>query len=251
MNQHSISQVLVMAHGWAYNHHFFDSFLATLTPEIQQHTLLVCLEAGYFPEQSVEGLMIYTEGEWTHHPTETLHSLVLAHANAPWLGLGHSLGFSKLLEFSVRWHSLISLHGFTHFVSNDKHKVGIPARVLARMFQKAEQNMPAVLSDFHGRCQHEPDWGTLNEQALLTDLKNMGTLDCSSQLTQILEHGTNLHVFNSNEDCIVPIQLTQACFEAALSRQGHILCNVAAQHGEFASTPARYTDSLLPILSQR
>lgn len=250
MKQPEITQVLLMAHGWGYNHRFFNAFLNTLPTPVRETTLFVCLEAGYFPEQSKAGLMIQTEGLWLHHPAEALHSLVLAHAEVPWLGLGHSLGFSKLLDFSVRWHSLFSLHGFTRFVSNANQTDGTPPRVLARMVHKAEQNMAEVLADFHLRCGHSAPWATLNEHTLLADLRSMQTMNAGEALQNALAHGADFHGWASEEDQIVPLPLAQACFNTALGKQSRTLHLLPSNHAGFASAPARYTDTLLPLLSQ-
>lgn len=250
MKQTEITQVLLMAHGWGYNHHFFDVFARQLPEDIRDSTLLVCLEAGYFPEQATAGLMMRTANEWIHYPAETLHSLVLAYAEVPWMGLGHSLGFSKLLDFSVRWHSLFSLHGFTHFTKSGKHQEGTSPRVLARMIQKAEQNMPEVLRDFHARCGHPAQWATLNEHTLLIDLLSMQQLDCASGLNTALTHGTDLYAWAGTQDQIVSTPLAHACFGDILETQKHPLVALPAEHARFAGTPALYTDTLLPILSQ-
>jgi hypothetical protein len=255
MKQPEITQVLLMAHGWGYNHRFFNALLNTLPESTRNTTLFVCLEAGYFPEQAKQGLMIradqnipgtniqgaYTANQWEHHSAETLHSLVLAYAEVPWLGLGHSLGFSKLLDFSVRWHSLFSLHGFTHFTNN---------RVLARMIRKAEQNMAEVLADFHKRCGHNAQWTTLNEQTLLADLRSMQELNTQKPLQQALSHGAELHAWASNTDEIVPLALAQQCFGNTLKQQNRMLHILACEHASIATAPARYTDTLLPLLSQ-
>ncbi|WP_394672993.1 hypothetical protein [Limnobacter sp.] len=242
MKQPEISQVLLMAHGWGYNHRFFNALLDTLPKHTRETTLFVCFEAGYFPEQGKQGLMINIQGEWVHHPAEALHSLVLAQANVPWLGLGHSLGFSKLLDFSVRWHSLYSLHGFTRFTNN---------RVLARMIRKAEENMPEVLADFHKRCGHIAPWSTLDERALLADLIGMQTLSAEQELQHALSHGAELYAWASSVDQIVPLALAQACFDNTLKLQGRTLFILPSEeHASIANAPARYTDALLPFLSQ-
>jgi hypothetical protein len=246
MKQPEITQVLLLAHGWGYNHRFFNALLNSLPPSTRNSTLFVCLEAGYFPEQAKQGLMIFTAGinapgQWVHYPAEVLHSLVLAHAEVPWLGLGHSLGFSKLLDFSVRWHSLLSVHGFTHFTNN---------RVLARMIRKAEQNLAEVLADFHNRCGHNAQWATLDEQTLLADLRSMQELNAAHALQQALSHGAALHAWASSTDEIVPMALTLQCFDKHLKHQNRTLHTLASEHASIATAPARYTDSLLPLLSQ-
>lgn len=249
MKRPGIQQVLMMAHGWGYNHRFFNAFLNDLPGTTRESTLFVCLEAGYFPEQAKAGLMVQVNNEWVHHPVEALHSLVLAHAEVPWLGLGHSLGFSKLLDFSVRWHSLLSVHGFTHFTASEQHPEGTPPRVLARMIQKAEQNMAEVLTTFHTRCGHRPGWASLDEQALLADLRHMQQLDSTSALADALCHGADLYAWASENDQIVSMPLTLACFAGTLNTQGHPLYSLTAEHANFANAAALYTDTLKPLLS--
>lgn len=251
MTQANIQRVLLLAHGWGYNHRFFDPLVKALPNTMRETTLLACLEAGYFDDQAPSGLMVYTEGEWIHHPLETLHSLVLAHANLPWLGLGHSLGFSKLLDFSVRWRGLISAHGFTRFVSNDAQPEGTAPRVLARMCRQAEQNLPEVLNEFHERCGYKAAFATLNEQTLLADLRGMQTLDYTAGLLAALSNDAELLALAGLQDEIVPLHLAQACFNEPLNNQGNQLITLAAEHAELARTPALYTGALLPLLSAR
>lgn len=251
MSKPDIAQVLLMAHGWGYNHRFFNAFLDEVPTQTRASTLIVCLEAGYFPEQAMAGLMVHTHGQWIHHPAETLHSLVLAHAEVPWLGLGHSMGFSKLLDFSVRWHSLFCVHGFTRFVRAANETAGTAPRVMNTMLRKAQQNLPEVLMDFHARCGHNASWATLNAQSLLADLASLQTLNLQNALQGALAQGTELHAWGSEQDAIAPATLQLACFGEALSKQDRGLYMVPAGHAEFAHTPTRYTDTLLPLLGRQ
>jgi hypothetical protein len=239
-----MKQVLLMAHGWAYNHRFFNAFLKNLPMATADNTLLACLESGYFPEQAKAGLMIYRHGEWTWQAAETLHSLVLAHAELPWAGIGHSQGFSTLLGSSIRWHSMTSLHGFTRFTASGDNTEGTPARVLARMVQKAEQNLPLVLQDFHERCGHVPQWSSLDDHSLLADLRRLQSTDCTASLQQAIAQGTRLQAFASPGDRIVPLALAKASFESLLETQGSMLQQVDADHAGFAGRPGLYTGAL-------
>lgn len=248
--QTSIEQVLFMAHGWGYNHRFFDAFLKQLPAHTHKSTLLVCLEAGYFPEQSKAGFLVHMNGQWIHHEPEALQNWMLSHEKIPWLGLGHSLGFSKLLNASTRWNSLLSLHGFTHFVSGEHQPQGTPKRVLGRMIQRAEQNMAEVLHNFHSRCDHTAEWGSLDEQALLADLNSMQTLACADALNTAVANGTNLYAWAGTLDKIVSPQLAQACFGSTLAKQGRGLHTQASEHATFAHTPARYTNTLFTVIGQ-
>ena len=118
------------------------------------------------------------------------------------------------------------------------------------MTQKAEQNMAEVLANFHTRCGHTADWATLNEHALLADLRSMQQLDAAVALQTALAHGADFYAWAGTSDDIVPLPLARACFNHTLGSQGHTLYTPAAEHARFANTPARYTDTLLPLLAQ-
>lgn len=243
-------QVLVMAHGWGYNHRFFDALLAQLPSPLLESTLVICLESGYFPDQSTAGLVIRQNNIWQFEHADTLQHLALAHGDLPWLGLGHSRGFSSLLQLPVHWHTLFSLHGFTWFAQATGHHAGTPPRLLARMLNKAKNDMGGVLEDFQQRCGHVAAASHLNETALLNDLAELQTLNCTDQLAQVLKAGTRLYAWASPLDQIVPLELAQACFQQSLHAQGSSLNTLAAQHAELAHAPASYTCDLLPLLHQ-
>ncbi|HEX4843934.1 MAG TPA: hypothetical protein VFV57_09690 [Limnobacter sp.] len=234
-----IQQVLVLAHGWGYNHRFFNPLLQTLQSKgTLENSLVVALECGYFPDQAKAGLMLYTPDAWQHHPAETLHNLVLAHADARWLGLGHSLGVVRLLDTSVRWNCLLSINGFTRLAALQTGEAGVAPRVLARMLNKARNNLPLVLADFHQSCGHTPAWTTLSDAALLTDLAWMQSVNIEHRLGRVV-------AIYSPSDAIVPKALAESCFAQA---EHCTLLAVDAPHGELGKNATRYTDALLPHL---
>lgn len=237
-------QILVLAHGWGYDHRFFSPWLThvnTTTPQALANRLVVCLEAGYFPEQSAQGLW-YQDGEhWVWQPTEALHSLVLAHPKARWVGVGHSMGYARLLELSIQWHSLISLHGFSHLARLEPAGPGVAPRVLQAMRNKACTQLPQVLEDFHKQCGLPLNHNTLDHARLLNDLDLLNTLDLRHRHQQLLEQGSQIHAWASRQDRIVPPSLSEACFE-----QPHW---VDAPHAGLALTPAGYTEELLLALA--
>ncbi|HEX4917375.1 MAG TPA: hypothetical protein VFV43_05715 [Limnobacter sp.] len=234
-----IQQVLVLAHGWGYNHRFFNPLLQTLQSEgTLENSLVVALECGYFPDQARAGVMLYTQDGWQHHPAETLHSLVLAHAEAPWIGVGHSLGTVRLLNTAVRWNCMVSINGFTRLAAMQAGQAGVAPRVLVRMLNKARSNMPKVLADFHHSCGHAPTWATLDDRALLTDLEWMLNVDIDPAVRRVV-------AIYSPSDAIVPKSLAESCFaQVAL----YTLITVDAPHGELGKNATRYTDVLLPVL---
>lgn len=248
----AIERVVVLAHGWGYNHRFFNPLVSALqahTPRVFEHSLVVALESGYFPDQAKPGIMIHSPQGWEHHSADTLHSLVLAHADAPWLGIGHSLGVVRLLNTSVRWCTMVSLHGFAQLAAMQPGQPGVAPRVLARMLSKAKTNLPQVLGDFHRACSHTPEWTTLNAPALLADLQWMQEANLEAELGNVLntpaKTSSQVLALYSPHDAIVPAALAQNCF---VQGPRCTLLAVDAAHGELGHSAARYTDLLLPVL---
>jgi pimeloyl-[acyl-carrier protein] methyl ester esterase len=241
-------RVLVMAHGWGYNHQFFNLLLKTLPIKFRKTTLIVCLEAGYFPDQAKLGLMVQIQDKWVRYPVEFLHRLLSNHTQVPWIGFGHSLGFSRLLDYSIQWHSLFSLHGFTYFIKSSIHPTGSPPRLLEHMIKKAKHNMAEVLNDFHKRCGFSLKWELLNEKTLLADLESMKELNCTLTLHEKILSGTRIHVWAGKNDQIVSPELVKACFGHALIKQGNSLYTLETGHSDLACQTAPYTNTLLPLL---
>ncbi|MBY0281315.1 MAG: hypothetical protein K2W94_04060 [Alphaproteobacteria bacterium] len=64
-----------------------------------------------------------------------------------WIGIGHSLGFSRLLSLPLQ--GLVSISGFVRFCAHNPAQTGTPLRVIDRMIEKFEIDPKAVLKDFY------------------------------------------------------------------------------------------------------
>jgi len=47
-----------------------------------------------------------------------------------WLGVGHSLGFARLLQMDIPWRGLVGIGGFLRFCQKPGRETGTPAAVL-------------------------------------------------------------------------------------------------------------------------
>ena len=88
------------------------------------------------------------------------------------------------------------------------------------------------------------------QNMVLADLRSMQQLNAAHALQQALSHGPELHAWAGDADEIVPLPLAQQCFEPDLKLQNRELHTLASEHAGIATAPARYTGTLLPLLSQ-
>ncbi len=146
-----ISQI-IWSHGWGFDASFFKPLCHAL-PEYDH----LIIDWGYFSQK--------------HLPEPC--------ADQPLIGIGHSLGFAKLLELDFLFSRLISLGGFNHFCQTDKFKEGMPQRVLQRMQTKFQQKPQQVLADFQILCGYTHPIlpvESINEKLLQADLDKLMTV---------------------------------------------------------------------------
>src|SRR5688572_30283333 len=118
----------IFCHGWGFSPDFWDN--------IQIHFKgFPCLfwDLGYFGKVS-----------------RPLPTAITSHHQ--WIGVGHSLGFLKLLESAELFTAMIGLQGFTTFlglspVLNKERK-----RYLKKMITQFEKNPIKTLLDFRQTC---------------------------------------------------------------------------------------------------
>jgi pimeloyl-[acyl-carrier protein] methyl ester esterase len=69
-----------------------------------------------------------------------------------WIGVGHSLGFARLLSMNTRWRGLIGLGAFLRFCPAPGRNSGTPAEVLDAMLTRLDTAPSDVLTRFLRRC---------------------------------------------------------------------------------------------------
>lgn len=181
---------LVMHHGWGLDGRFFTPLAEALSAYPQ-----ALADSGY------------TGRPW----------LPIRRGETAWVGIGHSLGFARLLEEVAmapgRYRALVALGGFTRFCETMPGSGGTPPRVLARMLRAFAKAPVEVLADFLQRSDlihlmpESPS--CLDLPRLAQDLTRLAMLDMQQQLAAC---PLPVLVLASRDDPIVPPALTEACF---------------------------------------
>lgn len=116
---------LALLHGWGFGPEVWSAWAQAFPGRP-----VVLLDAGYFGPQRLE----------------------LPHNPRGWVGIGHSLGFSRLLGMDVPWRGLIGLGAFLRFCAAPGHESGTPAETLDAMSARLESDPQDVLARFLRRC---------------------------------------------------------------------------------------------------
>ncbi len=69
-----------------------------------------------------------------------------------WIGIGHSLGFAKLLDMDVPWRGLVGLGAFLRFCALPGQDCGTPPETLDAMLSRLDTDPADVLARFLRRC---------------------------------------------------------------------------------------------------
>jgi len=116
---------LVFLHGWGYGTETWDEWIGGFG-----EAPVVVLNVGYFGTRRMD-LPTNPDG---------------------WIGVGHSLGFARLLEMDVPWRGLVGLSGLLRFCQKPGKTTGTPPQVVDAMIHRFDEKPEDVLSRFHRRC---------------------------------------------------------------------------------------------------
>lgn len=116
---------LVLLHGWGYSSEVFEGWRAAF-PERP----VELLDAGYFGAPRLD----------------------LPPNEGGWVGVGHSLGFAKLLGMDVPWRGLVGFGAFLRFCELPGKTGGTPQALMEAMLARLADNPADVLRRFVRRC---------------------------------------------------------------------------------------------------
>lgn len=68
-----------------------------------------------------------------------------------YIGIGHSLGFMKLLSLPISYHHLIGLHGFTNFLGNEPTLRALRTREWMSLMMQFKRSPSRTLQHFYQR----------------------------------------------------------------------------------------------------
>lgn len=116
---------IVFLHGWGYGPCVWDEWAKAFADRPT-----VILDAGYFGPASME----------------------LPESHGGWIGIGHSLGFARLLGMDFPWRALVGFGAFLRFCAQAEHPAGTPPELLDAMLQRLDTDPADVLKRFAKRC---------------------------------------------------------------------------------------------------
>lgn len=169
---------LIYWHGWGYDSTFFAPLRKILSS-----WQTICADEGYF------GAPIF--------PSVSTEIAI---------GIGHSQGFSRLIQLHPNLTGYVSLNGFTQFMQSQNFVNGIPKPVIGAMIQQFQRKPDDVLGTFYDRAGLNPSLSSnRNNPLLLQNLAALRSLKIGLPNKPIL-------AIAGEADQIAPIALQQDCF---------------------------------------
>ncbi|GHU17240.1 hypothetical protein FACS189472_03840 [Alphaproteobacteria bacterium] len=162
----SLGLGFVFHHGWGYDNSYWDN-LAPLFSDFPCR-FLNQRDVGsvYSCEESASTLQadqayLAADGEAKN-----------AHGATMWIGIGHSIGFVKLLEKEKNLRAIVGLQSFVNFLSDDPQLHRKRSMVLEKTIAAFEKYPVEVLKEFR-QDSPEISLNQLNYDLLLEDLKSL------------------------------------------------------------------------------
>ncbi len=172
----------IFCHGFGFSKKFWCNLLQYFKPEDY-----LCWDMGYFGDRVLPGI---------------------PKGNYRYIGIGHSLGFIKLITSEIRFDKIIGLNSFINFLghgSEQHHKRKREFDIFSSSFSR---NPLGTLQNFYNKCGisgYREDFHLMNKNRLADDLAILSTKVYSKE---------NLHIINSMDDIVVPINITMHNFSS-------------------------------------
>jgi pimeloyl-[acyl-carrier protein] methyl ester esterase len=208
----------VFCHGWGYDPSFWDN----LKPYFGGHQCIFW-DLGYFGPNDL--------------PMPALSSSI------QWVGVGHSIGFLKLLNTPFPWYRLIGLQGFLNFQGISHSLKRKRARYLVKLQNHFEAGPTITLSKFHKICGNkdmQAFYPMVNRVTLLKDISLLATMH------QLRENLPCL-ILGSEDDLIVTKELINDNF--GQHNQVQILMHNKGSHTLGFSEPTFVKNAIFDFLS--
>ncbi len=171
-----MNKLFIFQHGWGFDKNFWQNIMPYFKDE-----QCIFLDRGYFGNSS---------------PLEDLPN------NHLYIGIGHSLGFVKLLNniSNIKFDYLIGLNSFINFLGSEPKLQSLRKKEIALIKQGIKHNCLKTLEDFYQRCSlkfDDKNYNEINNDLLVRDLDMLLT-------NYSLPNQTHTLIVNSKNDKIIP-----------------------------------------------
>lgn len=219
-----MTRVFIFCHGFGFD----ASFWNVLRPWFaQEHTIY--LDLGYF-RSSTSTPSVNLAPFVVPAPSSVIHATMprgndkVCGDNIEYIGIGHSLGFTKLLQSTIPFKRIVGVHGFVNFLGGDPTLRRRRQKELTQLTKQFTQDPILTLNQFYQRVGVKrliPDITELNQHQMLQDLMSLNdSISMPNIPTMIL---------GSTDDLVVPPILWQDNF--VQYSNVHIEVFEQAQHG--------------------
>ena len=185
-----MNYAFVLMHGWGSNADYWQN----LTNHLDGNDYFI-YEQGYFINSGKAQTL-----------KEQLHDFVIQHENDKIIGIGHSIGFIKLLETDINFDYTFGLQSFTNFLGSNPN-LKIVTENFKNFVSKFTTNMSGALKESYISSRiyeyfEEALFGenNINYSLLMEDLKSLK--EDKSHLLEKIQN--NYHIFGTNDDLVVP-----------------------------------------------
>jgi pimeloyl-[acyl-carrier protein] methyl ester esterase len=172
---------LVFLHGWGFGPEVWSALAA-----LAEERPTAVLNAGYF----------------------SAPQMALPPNPDGWVGVGHSLGFARLLAMNLPWRALVGIGGFLRFCQKADRPTGTPRDMIEAMISRLDVSPQEVLTRFHKRCGHanvtQAKAAPQGLARLRSDLELLRDLDLAPP-----QHPLPALFIQAEDDRIVPLELAR------------------------------------------
>jgi len=179
----------VLSHGWG----FSPAFWAPLLEKWPFTQPPIVWDAGYYGLPDL--------------------SLPAADASTQWVGIGHSIGFARLIRQNRSFSALIGLQAFTRFLGDNPPLREQRLAEWEQLSMHFDASAVATLKSFYRRCGVPGKWFApeqCNRAALKTDLQQL-------KESLSLPDSVPVLILSSQDDVIVPPAILQDNFQGTSS----------------------------------
>ena len=168
-----MNRLFIFQHGWGYDRNFWQN----LAPYFKKEKCIF-LDSGYF------GANFSPKNLFSRYS---------------YVGIGHSLGFTKLLRSTIKFNHLVGICSFTNFLGNDQKIKSVRRKEFDTMNLNLTKNFSDTLHNFYKRCNVPMNYQyyTINRDLLYRDFHLL-------LLPSALPAKIPTLIINSSDDIIVP-----------------------------------------------